>query len=105
MGAERLYAPEGHEGVVTDGLHYWDIPLSVPERILPGAHTNYGPLYGPEVPPRRHPEVASMLPLAVHADLAVTNQGANEVRPNLHGDSTGIYQATPYREAEIPMNI
>ena len=57
---------EGQVGAVLERLYYQDTPLSVPERTLPGTQAKHIPVYGPGVPPRRHPDVALTLPWAAH---------------------------------------
>ena len=55
---------EGQVGAVLERLYSQDTPLSIPERILPVTQAQHRPVYGPGVPPWRHPDVALTLPWA-----------------------------------------
>ena len=56
----------GQGGVVPIGLHFWDRPPFVPERIRPVPQAQHRPLHGHGVPPLRCPEGAPKLSWVSH---------------------------------------
>ena len=66
------HGPTGAEGVVPDGLHTRDIPLSLQERVCTGPKSQLIPLHGTGMPLQHHPEGTLPVPRAAHTATSLT---------------------------------